>query len=141
MHVVPIAQHWSLELDDEFRRQTVGEELVLWDGGRTVYASVCEADPAEAEQAIARMLAERGVAAERTYDRSEPGLVAHAHLVREGTTDKPYWGLNTWTASRGWIACVTLYFPTLDDLDWALAAWRTVRHGARPGQAGGGLLN
>ena len=38
-----------------------------------------------------------------------------------------YWGLNTWTAAKGSVACVTIYFDSLDDLNWAITVWKSVR--------------
>ena len=142
---VPITHGWTLELDAGFERRVEEGDLVVWDGRRTVYASVFEAGNAEAEEAIAAMLEGRKATPVRTFDRVAAGLAGHAYLLPEGgaaaaaTTEddddenaardgRPsYWGLNTWTAARGSLACVTFYFPQLDDLPWAVRAWESIR--------------
>ena len=61
------------------------------------------------------------------FDREGPGIQGHAYLLPEGGKDNKYWGLNTWTAAKGSVACVTIYFENLDDLNWAISTWKTVR--------------
>jgi hypothetical protein len=128
-HRVEITNHWSMELDADFFRRVDDGDLVLWKPGRTVYAAVYWTDIAAAEEAIARMVEGRPGVPRRTFDRSEPGLAGHAYLLPEGEAHDRYWGLNTWTASRKSVACVTFYFQHLAELDWALRAWQSVRYG------------
>ena len=123
----PITGDWTIELDDAYRRRVDGGDVMFWLPPRTVYATVYATDDVGAEEAIARMLAGRPGTPVQTFDRLEPGLAGHAYLLPEGEGRGRYWGLNTWTAARGSVACVTFYFERLDDLDWALDAWRTVR--------------
>jgi hypothetical protein len=131
MATLPITSEWSIDLDPDFERHAEAGDLVLWRGGRTVYASVFQASNADAEQAIAAMLEGRNEAPVRTFDRVEAGVVAHAYLLPEQRRGADYWGLNTWTATRSSVACVTFYFEQLqDDLDWAVAAWRSIQCGA-----------
>jgi hypothetical protein len=127
--LVHITQDWSIQLDASFERRTEGGDLVLWDGGRTVYASVFETSNADAEAAIAALLKQRHETPVKTFDRVEPGLAGHAYLLPEHAGAQTYWGLNTWTAARGSVACVTFYFEHPDDLAWALAAWRSLHCG------------
>ncbi len=117
---------WSLELEDGFERRTEEGDVVLWKPGRTVYAAVFDADNAHADSAIARLLKEHPTGPKRTFDRLEPGLVGHAYLLPEGDGEGTYWGLNTWAASRGSVACVTFYFDELEHAEWALKAWETL---------------
>ena len=128
-HRVLITNHWSIELDADFFRRVDDGDLVLWKPGRTVYAAVYWTDVAAAEEAIARMVEGRPGVPRRTFDRSEPGLAGHAYLLPEGEGAARYWGLNTWTACRMSVACVTFYFRHVGELDWALRAWQSVRHG------------
>ena len=123
----PITHHWTIDLDEAFQRRTDGGDVMFWLPPRTVYATVFATDDVEAEEAIAKMLEGRPGEPVRTFDRLEPGLAGHAYLLPEGEGRGQYWGLNTWTATRGSVACVTFYFEDLDDLDWALRAWHTVR--------------
>jgi hypothetical protein len=128
---VAITGDWSIELEPGFRRKVEpGEDLALWKGDRTVYVSVYRTETAEADEAISRMLENRPGEVVEKFDRVEPGVVGHAYLLPEGQGPQCYWGLNTWTAIRGSVACVTLYFQHLNDLEWALAAWRSVQCGA-----------
>ena len=128
MPAVPITSDWSIELDDAFERRTEGGDLVLWHGARTVYASVFRGSRADADAAIAAMLEARKEAPVRTFERVEANVTGHAYLLPEHDDERgDYWGLNTWTASRESVACVTFYFQHLDDLDWAVAAWGSVR--------------
>jgi hypothetical protein len=130
MPAVPITTDWWLELDDAFERRTEGGDLVLWHGTRTVYASVFRGGNADADSAIAAMLEARKETPVRTFDRVEGNVIGHAYLLREHDESRgEYWGLNTWTASRGSMACVTFYFQSLADLGWALAGWRSVQCG------------
>lgn len=122
---------WTLELDDAFQRRADGGEVMFYLPPRTVYAKVFTTKQADPEEAIAAMLDSRRGTPVRTFDRLEPGLAGHAYLLPEGEGANRYWGLNTWTASGGSIACVTFYFDKLEDLDWALGAWHTVRHEPR----------
>ena len=130
MNRVVITREWSIELDSDFFRRVDDGDLVMWKPGRTVYAAVYWTDVAAAEDAIARMLEGRPGVPRRTFDRSEPGLCGHAYLLPEGDGGERYWGLNTWTACRKAVACVTFYFRELHDLDWALRAWQSLRCGA-----------
>ena len=127
----PLTHDWTIELDDAFQRRAEGGDVVFWLPPRTVYATVFPTDDADAEEAIARMLEGRPGEPVKTFDRLEPGLAGHAYLLPEGEGRGQYWGLNTWTAARGSVACVTFYFDDLGDLDWALRAWQTVRRETR----------
>jgi hypothetical protein len=127
--LVPITQEWSIQLAPGFERRAQGGDLVLWDGSRTVYASVFETSNADAEAAIAALLKQRHESPAKTFDRVEPGLAGHAFLLPEHTGGGTYWGLNTWTAARGSVACVTFYFDRPDDLAWALSAWQSLHCG------------
>jgi hypothetical protein len=129
----PLTNDWSIELDDAFERRVDGGDVVFWLRPRTVYATVYATQDVEAEEAIAKMLEGRPGAPVKTFDRAEPGLVGHAYLLPEGEGDGRYWGLNTWTAARGSVCCVTFYFEDLNDLHWAIRAWHTVRCGGACG--------
>jgi hypothetical protein len=126
---VEITSSWSIELDSDFFRRVDEGDLVLWKPGRTVYAAVYWTDVSAAEEAIARMLEGRPGVPRRTFDRAEPGICGHAYLLPEGEGPDRYWGLNTWTATRKSVACVTFYFHHPHDLPWALRAWESVRCG------------
>ena len=130
-----ITGEWNIELEGGYRRKADGGDVVFWepDAGRTVYASVFVTANVEAEEAIAKMLEGRAGAPTQTFDRVEAGLVGHAYLLPEGEDDKDgnqrQWGLNTWTAAKDSVACVTFYFDDVRDLPWALKAWQSVRCG------------
>ena len=128
----PITGEWTIDLDDGFQRRVDGGDVMFWMPPRTVYATVYVTDDVEAEEAITRMLEGRPGTPVQTFDRAEPGIAGHAYLLPEGEGREQYWGLNTWTATRGSVVCVTFYFEQLDDLQWALAAWHTVR--CEPGE-------
>ena len=123
----PITSDWTIDLDAAYQRRVDGGDVMFWLPPRTVYASVYATADVEAEEAITRMLAGRPGTPVQTFDRAEPGLAGHAYLLPEGEGKGRYWGLNTWTAARGSVACVTFYFEQLDDLDWALDTWHSVR--------------
>ena len=129
MATLSITADWFLELGDEFERRTEGGDVVWWSGARTVYASVFHTSNADADAAIATMLEGRKETPVQTFDRAGPDLVSHAYLLPEREDGGDYWGLNTWTAARGSVACVTFYFESLDDLPWALRAWQSVQCG------------
>ena len=122
----PITGDWTIDLDEAFRRRVDGGDVMFWLRPRTVYATVYSTDDVEAEEAIARMLEGRPGTPVQSFDRVEPGLAGHAYLLPEGEGPERYWGLNTWTATRGSVVCVTFYFDELDDLPWALDVWHTV---------------
>ncbi len=136
-----ISVQWSIELDGDYRREADGGDVVFWDpaAARTVYASVFATANVEAEEAIAKMLAARAGAPAQTFDRVEAGLVGHAYLLPEGEDNdkdggRRRWGLNTWTAAKGSVACVTFYFDDVRDLPWAVKAWQSVRCGPCDGR-------
>jgi hypothetical protein len=132
---VSVGDHWSIDLEPGFRRRRsegAGADLVLWQGGRTVYTTLRQAGSAEAEEAIARMLDDRRQHVVRQFERIEPGLVGHAYLLPEQGGGKKYWGLNTWVTAHRSVLCITFYFPDLSDLPWALGAWNSVRSGHTP---------
>ena len=132
MAVYPITSDWGIELEsDDYERRTEEGDLLLWKPGRAVYAAVYHTSDAQAEEAIARMLDGRPGVPKQTFDRAEPGLAGHAYLLPEEHGSHCYWGLNTWTAAKSSVACVTFYFDDADDLPWALAAWNSVRPGSR----------
>ena len=128
-HRVEITNHWSMDLDADFFRRVDDGDLVLWKPGRTGYAAVYWTDVAAAEEAIARMIEGRPGVPRRTFNRNEPELAGHAYLLPEGDGPDRYWGLNTWTAARKSVACVTFYFRQVAELDWALRAWQSLRCG------------
>ena len=125
----PLTHEWTIELDEMFQRRAAGGEVMFWLPPRTVYATVFPTTDADAEQAIATMIEGRPGSPVQTFDRAEPGLAGHAYLLPEGEGRGRYWGLNTWTAARGSVACVTFYFEDMRDLDWAIRAWQSVRRG------------
>jgi hypothetical protein len=69
----------------------------------------------------------------REFERLEPGLVGHAYLLPELRDGRRFWGLNTWLSSGHSVVCVTFYFESLDDLEWAVKAWQSVRCGEGAG--------
>ena len=122
-----IGHDWSLLVDHSLGRKAVNGDVVFHSTGRTIYASVYNTNNATAEEAIEKMIEGRPGIPVQMFDREEPGLCGHAYLLPEGEKDNRYWGLNTWTAARGSVACVTLYFYAFNDLDWAISVWKSVR--------------
>ena len=122
-----IGTDWSILVDSDFERRIDGGDVVLWKRGRTVHASVYNTNNTEAEDAIERMLEGRPGIPVQSFDREEPGLAGHAYLLPEGDKEHRYWGLNTWTAAKGSVACVTIYFDHIDHLNWAISVWKSVR--------------
>jgi hypothetical protein len=122
-----IGTDWSIVVEDCFHRKVGDGDVTLWTAGRTIHASVFNTNNAEAEEAIEKMIEGRPGMPVQVFDREEPGLAGHAYLLPETTADRRYWGLNTWTAARGSVACVTIYFDHIDDLNWAIGAWKSVR--------------
>ncbi|HSU69391.1 MAG TPA: hypothetical protein VLJ39_21070 [Tepidisphaeraceae bacterium] len=128
-----IGTRWSILVDSEFTRDIDQGDVVLWTPGRTIHASVFNTHNAEAEEAIEKMIEGRPGIPVQMFDREEPGLAGHAYLLPETRKSRKYWGLNTWTAAKGEVACVTIYFDDLHDLNWAIGVWKSVR--PREGQA------
>jgi len=122
-----IGRDWSLFIDRQFMRNAVDGDLIFHDPTRTVHAAVFNTSDSDAEQAIEKMIEGRPGIPVQIFDRDEPGLRGHAYLLPEGDRHNPYWGLNTWTASAGTVACVTIYFRDLAELDWAISLWKSVR--------------
>jgi hypothetical protein len=122
-----IGTDWSLLVEPSFDRQAVGGEIRLWAPGRTIYAAVFHTNNAEAEEAIEKMIEGRPGIPVQIFDREEPELAGHAYLLPEQSGTHRYWGLNTWTAAKGSVACVTIYFQEIGELDWALRVWKSVR--------------
>ena len=122
-----IGTGWSLLVGPEFQRGVEGGDVVLWKPGQTIHASVFNTNNAEAEEAIEKMIEGRPGIPVQTFDREEPGLAGHAYLLPETCHDRNYWGLNTWTAAKGEVACVTIYFDRFEDLNWAITVWKSVR--------------
>ena len=122
-----IGTDWSILVASEFERRVGGGDVVLWHEGRTVHASVFNTNNTDAEDAIEKMIEGRPGIPVQMFDREEPGLCGHAYLLPETDDEQNYWGLNTWTAAKGSVACVTIYFQNLDDLNWAIATWKSVR--------------
>lgn len=122
-----IGTDWSILVDSEFTRRVDCGDVVLWHEGRTIHGSVFNTNNADAEDAIDKMIEGRPGIPVQMFDREEPGIFGHAYLLPEGDRDRKYWGLNTWTAAKGSVACVTIYFESLDDLNWAICVWKSVR--------------
>jgi hypothetical protein len=118
---------WSLLVESDFRREVEDGDVVLWRSGRTIHASVFNTDNSEAEEAIEKMIEGRPGIPVQIFDREEPGLAGHAYLLPETSPERRYWGLNTWTAAKGVVACVTIYFDCIEDLNWAISVWKSVR--------------
>jgi len=122
-----IGTDWSMLVDPDFQRRIDGGDVVLWRPGRTVYASVFATNNCDAEEAIEKMIEGRPGIPVQIFDREEPGLIGHAYLLPEGDKEHKYWGLNTWTAAKGSVACVTIYFDDIHDLNWSISVWKSVR--------------
>jgi hypothetical protein len=134
----PIGNDWSIVTDDALCRTVKDGDLVLSMPGRTIYCSVFHTDNAAAEDAIQKMIEGRPGIPVQIFDRQEPGLAGHAYLLpEEGKGQTKYWGLNTWTAARGSVCCVTIYFHDFEDFNWAISTWKSVR----PGRDTKGRLN
>ena len=122
-----IGTDWSILVDSDFKREIDEGDVVLWKSGRTIHASVFNTNNAEAEEAIEKMIEGRPGIPVQMFDREEPGIAGHAYLLPEASKDRNYWGLNTWTAAKGAVACVTIYFERMEDLNWAIGVWKSVR--------------
>lgn len=122
-----IGAGWSLLVAREFERRVHDGDVVLFMPARTIYASVYNTSGAEAEESIQKMIEGCPGIPVQLFDRDEPALAGHAYLLPETNPERGYWGLNTWTAARGSVACVTIYFEELSDLDWAIGVWKSVR--------------
>ncbi|HZL37401.1 MAG TPA: hypothetical protein VFC78_18935 [Tepidisphaeraceae bacterium] len=122
-----IANDWSLVVEDEFVRKIIDGEVMLHMPGRTIYCSVYQTNNATAEDAIQKMIEGRPGIPVQIFDREEPGLCGHGYLLPEIDNGNKYWGLNTWTAARGSVCCVTLYFQDFEDFNWAIGIWKSVR--------------
>jgi hypothetical protein len=122
-----LGTEWSLLVEACFDREAVDGEVRLWMPGRTIYASVFHTNDSEAEEAIEKMIEGRPGIPVQSFDRDEPELAGHAYLLPEQAGTHRYWGLNTWTAAKGSVACVTIYFQEIGELDWALRVWKSVR--------------
>jgi hypothetical protein len=122
-----IGTDWSILVDSDFAREIDDGDVVLWKSGRTIHASVFNTNNADAEEAIEKMLEGRPGIPVQMFDREEPGIAGHAYLLPEVSKGRNYWGLNTWTAAKGAVACVTIYFAGIDDLNWAIGVWKSVR--------------
>jgi hypothetical protein len=125
----PITNDWTIELGDEYQRAPEHGDIVFRSGDCSVYASVYQAPSAEAESAIAQMLEDRKIKPTRVFERSDPDVHGCAYLLPEGEGQETYWGLNTWAASGSSLVCVTFYFTDLDEVEWAVKAWRSLQHG------------
>jgi hypothetical protein len=123
----PIGTDWSVLIDREFNRKADGGDIVFWKADRSVYASVFKTIESDAERAIERMIEGRPGIPVQIFDRDERGLRGHAYLLPEVLQGHKYWGLNTWTAADGQVACVTIYFDNFNDLNWAIQLWKSVR--------------
>jgi hypothetical protein len=122
-----IGADWSVLIDRGFHRKADSGDVVFWTTDRSIYASVFKTIESDAESAIERMIEGRPGIPVQIFDRDEPGLRGHAYLLPEVNQNHNYWGLNTWTAAEGYIACVTIYFDDINDLNWAIRLWKSVR--------------
>jgi hypothetical protein len=130
-----IGNDWSIVIDDVFKRSAHAGDVIFEISGRTVYCSIFHTNNAAAEEAIHKMIEGRPGIPVQVFDRHEPGLVGHAYLLPEERKGSKYWGLNTWTAARGSVCCVTIYFHDFEDFNWAIRVWKSVRPG-RDGKSG-----
>ena len=124
-----IGNEWSIWVNPEFTRQVESGDMILRMAGRTIYCSVFNTSDTAAEEAIRKMIEGRPGIPVQIFDREEPGICGHAYLLPEGAGGQNYWGLNTWTAARGSVCCVTIYFHDFDDFNWAIGVWKSVRPG------------
>jgi hypothetical protein len=122
-----IGDDWSIVLDGSFARAAAEGDIVFRSAEKTVYVSIFRTQNAEADEAIQKMIEGRPGIPVQIFDRNEPGIVGHAYLLPEEIGGIKYWGLNTWTAARGSVCCVTLYFHDFQDFNWAIGSWKSVR--------------
>jgi hypothetical protein len=123
-----IGNDWSIMVDDAFTRKAIDGDVVLHMPGRTIYCSVFRTNNTDADEAIQKMIEGRPGIPVQIFDRDEPGLCGHAYLLPEESKGERYWGLNSWTAARGSVCCVTIYFHNFDDFNWAIGIWKSARH-------------
>ena len=133
----PIGNDWSIVVNKAFTRRVIDGDVVLSMCHRTVYCSVFRTNDTDADEAIQKMIEGRPGIPVQIFDRQEPGIAGHAYLLPEVSKGAKYWGLNTWTAARGSLCCVTIYFHDFDDFNWAIGVWKSVR----PGRERKGELN
>ena len=124
-----IGNDWSIVTDAAFSQTAHDGDIILTMPRRTIYCSVFHTDNAEAEEAIQKMIEGRPGIPVQIFDRQEPGIAGHAYLLPEEGKGTKYWGLNTWTAARGSVCCVTIYFHDFEDFNWAISLWKSVRRG------------
>lgn len=116
---------WKVTLDSSFRRQGgASEDVLLISIGRSYACSTYDLLPGEEpREAIARLASTHAPNPEETFEGGGGGAAGRAALVRDGKR----WALMAWSHSGASLLMSKFGFSRREDLDWALAAWRTVR--------------
>jgi hypothetical protein len=113
---------WKLTLDSGFKRQGgQNEDVLLISLGRSYACSAYDLLPGESSaESIARLAGAHAPNPEETFENGSAGRAA---LIRDGKR----WALMGWNVSGRSLLMSKFGFGRREDLDWALAAWRTVR--------------
>ncbi len=121
----PIYSHWYLELDDQCGRRAADDGFVVFEMlSRRIWAAVYEMEDASPQS----ILAEHSVGSQDAQCqfpfRSDTCLRGHSALSQRDRTRV----LETWTATRGEVANLAFEWENETDIEWALAAWRSIEH-------------
>lgn len=128
-----LTSEWSIELDDSFANRVVDGSLQMLSVGppvRTVWMDVwslpLDVSPMEFLADI-RQDAHPHPAQRFEEEGAEPGELRYASWYREAEGERVQWGLYAYTVRAGSYVQAA-FLADEADLQWALGAWRSLRH-------------
>lgn len=131
--VVTLSGGWSVKVPGDFAEEwdEEGENWSAWHGGKTVWFSSLTFQAREGEQTpSAQETLEHSPLpdGEKFYEHVADPVYGEAVLLPFREEGEQLWQLRGHSAIPGGLALCNIFFRERDDLAWALATWRSVRH-------------
>ncbi|SHE92945.1 hypothetical protein [Streptoalloteichus hindustanus] len=130
---------WSIDLDGTVVGRVIGANTRFTGFGRTVWAAVWDL-PAVEPPAETLAWLKTGARPHGLRGFEEPGSddeeLRYASWCRETAAGQDRYGLYAYTVRPTSYVHTAFLATVADDLDWAVTAWRSLRH--RPGRDHGG---
>jgi hypothetical protein len=128
-----LTRNWSIDLDESFKGRVKDGDLQLVSPGppvRTIWVAVWSPPPDQSPDAtIENILRHAHPAPRQRFQEAgaDQDELRYASWYDETVGERHQWGLYAYTVRRGTYVQAAFLVDEPADLDWALAAWRSLR--------------